>query len=161
MLGIVMGRWLHLLSRVVLPVARRTGRTERWPPLPRVARPYVFNGFEGNQLTGDRAMFDWLGATIGEHRELQLAMPTLGWLAEAMAEMAWLSRQGRLDCPSLCLLGEREEIVVPEAVRIGAARMGARLDEIAGGRHDLLLEAETPRAEVWRSIDRFLGEQGL
>lgn len=161
MLGIVMGRWHRLLSRVVLPLARRTGRSERWPPLPRVAQPYAFSGFEGNVLTGDRESFEWLAATLRRHRELQIAMPTLGWLAEAMAEMAWLGRQGRLGCPSLCLLGTREAVVTPEAVRRGAARIGARLDEIAGAQHDLLMEAAPIRAELWRTIDRFLAERGL
>jgi lysophospholipase len=161
MLGIAMGRFMRLLSRVVLPVARRAGRNGRWPPLPQVERPYVFTGFPGNQLTGDREMFDWLAATIRAHREIQLAMPTLGWLAEAMAEMAWLSRQGRLDCPALCLLGDREEVVVPDAVRTGAARIGARLEEIAGARHDLLMEAAPVRARVWAGVDRFLAENGF
>lgn len=161
MLGIVMGRFTRYLSRVVLPVARRTGRTGHWPPLPRMARPYAFAGFRDNLLTGDREMFDWLAATLRAHRELQLAMPTLGWVAEAMSEMAWLGRQGQLECPALCLLGSRERIVIPKAVRAGAARTGARLEEIAGARHDLLMEAPPIRARVWQAIDRFLSETGF
>jgi len=81
--------------------------------------------------------------------------------AEAMTEMAWLNRQGRLDCPALCLLGSRENVVVPEAARAGAARIGARLEEITGARHDLLMEAPSVRDRVWVGIDRFLAENGL
>lgn len=161
MLGIVMSRSMRLLSQAVLPVAQRTGTTGLWPPLPRASRPYVFSGFPGNQLTADREMFDWLVATLRTHPELQLAMPTLGWLAEARAEMDWLSRQGALDCPALCLLGGREEVVIPEAVRTGAARMGARLETVADARHDLLMEVSDSRARAWAAIDRFLTENGF
>lgn len=161
MLGIVMSRWMRLLSRVTLPLAQRTGRTGYWPPLRHASRPYVFAGFPGNQLTGDRELFDWLASTIRTHSELQLAMPTLGWLAEAQAEMSWLSRQGALDCKALCLLGEREEVVAPQAVRAGAARMGARLEVIADARHDLLMEVPQGRAQAWAAIDRFLAETGI
>lgn len=161
MLGIVMNRWMRLLSRVTLPLAQRTGRTGLWPPLPGASRPYVFSGFAGNLLTGDRAMFDWLAATIRTHTELQLAMPTLGWLAEAQAEMSWLARQGALDCPALCLLGGREAVVAPEAVRTGAARMGAQFELIAEARHDMLMEVAERRAQAWAAIDRFLAQTGV
>jgi lysophospholipase len=161
MLGIVMSRWMRLLSRVTLPLAKRTGRTGYWPPLRHASRPYIFSGFPGNQLTADREMFDWLVTTIRTHSELQLAMPTLGWLAEAQAEMAWLSRQGVLDCPALCLLGGREEVVVPDAVRMGATRIGARLETIADARHDILMERPQSRTRAWDEIDNFLAETGL
>jgi len=161
MLGIVMGRFMRYLSHVVLPLAQRTGQTGRWPPLARVARPYVFEGFDGNLLTGDPEMFGWLAETIRTHRDLQLAMPTLGWLAEALAEVAWLRQQGPPDCPSLCLLGTREAVVIPEAVRDGAARIGARLVEVDGACHDLLMEAEPMRGQVWAAIDRFLEETAI
>jgi len=161
MLGIVMNRWMRLLSHVTLPLAQRTGGTGLWPPLRYASRPYVFGGVPGSQLTGDSEMFDWLVSTIRSHAELQLAMPTLGWLAEARAEMDWLSRQGALDCPALCLLGGNEEVVIPEAVRTGAARMGARLETIPDARHDMLMEVPQSRALAWAAIDRFLAETGF
>ncbi|HSF96165.1 MAG TPA: alpha/beta hydrolase [Thermohalobaculum sp.] len=161
MLGIRMGALLRFFSHLVLPVARRTGNLTRWPPLPRMARPYAFEGFDGNVLTGDREMFDWFAQTIQHHRDLQLAMPTLGWVSEALAEMGWLRAQGRLSCPCLCLLGGLETVVTPAAVRSGADLIGARLAEIAGARHDLLMEAEPLRAQVWEQIDRFLGTHGI
>ena len=161
MLGIRMNVFQRFLGRVLLPVARRSGDLHRWPPLPGVSRPYVFFGFKGNVLTADETMFDWFTDTIRRHPDLQLAMPTLGWLAEAMAEMAWLRQQGPLHCPSLCLLGARETVVTPGAVRSGAAAIGARLAVIDDARHDLLMEAQPMRGQAWRQIDEFLAELGI
>ena len=41
------------------------------------------------------------------------------------AVVRWLGGQGRLACPALALLGSREAVVIPDAVRAGAARIGA------------------------------------
>ena len=109
-------------------------------------------------LTGDRAVFDWLVAALRRDPALQLAMPTLGWMGAAFAEIAWLARQGPLDCPGLCLLGSREQVVDPAAARAGAGRPGAELVEIEGARHEVLIEAEPMRGQAWAAIDRFLVE---
>jgi lysophospholipase len=90
-----------------------------------------------------------------------LASPTLGWFSQSFAEMAWLARQGPLDCPALCLLGGRERVVDPAAVRAAAARLGAGLVEIDGAQHEILIEAEPMRAKAWSAIDRFLAENGF
>jgi lysophospholipase len=165
MLGIELTPFMRLASRVTLGIARFARGMERWPPfappgLP-VEQPYVFAGFEENLLTGDRAVFDWSVAALMREPAFQLAMPTLGWLDQAFAEIAWLTRQGPPGCPGLCLLGTSEAIVAPAAVRAGADRLGLELVEIEGGRHEVLIEAEPMRSHAWAAIDRFLAAQGL
>lgn len=161
MLGIAMHPVMRPLSQATLGVARLIGKMDSWPPFGPVNKPYVFTGFEGNMLTGDRELFEWMEAALRRDPTLQLATPTLGWLDGAFTEMAWLAEQGPLACPALCLLGSREQVVEPDAVRAGAARLGADLVEIEGARHEVLNEAEPMRSQVWAAIDHFLSANGF
>jgi lysophospholipase len=156
MLGIAMHSVARLASAVTLRIARPLGKQESWPPFGLVDKPYVFTGFKGNVLTRNRVVFDWMEAVLRRDPGLQLAMPTLGWLDETFTEIDWLARQGPLDCPGLCLLGTLEQVVDPVEVSTGAARLGAELVEIDGARHEVLIEAEPMRGQVWAEIDRFL-----
>ncbi len=161
MLGINLRPSRRLLSPITLRLARPLGKLESWPPFEVADEPQVFTGFEDNTLTGDQAVFEWVVAALKREPALQLGLPTLGWLSAAFVEMAWLAIQGQLGCPGLCLLGSREEVVDPALVRAIAARLKLELVEIEDARHELLLEAEPMRTQVWAAIDRFLEAHGL
>jgi lysophospholipase len=161
MLGFTMPKLMRLLSLVTLWFARRLGKMEAWPPMGSVDQPYVFTGFADNVLTSDPVMFDWMVAALRRDPALQLASPTLGWFNESFAEMAWLTEQRPLNCPALCLLGTRERVVDPAAVRAAAVRLGAELVEIERAEHEMLIEAEPMRSQAWAAIDRFLGANGF
>ena len=161
MLGINLRPSRRLLNPITLRLARSLGKLESWPPFEVVDEPQVFTGFKGNTLTGDAEVFEWMAAALRREPALQLGLPTLGWLSAAFVEMAWLALQGPLDCPGLCLLGSREEVVDPALVRTVAARLKLDLVEIEGARHEVLLEAEPMRAEAWTAIDRFLAQTGI
>ena len=161
MLGFIMQKLMRPVTATTLWIARKLGKLEAWPPFGTVDQPYVFAGFEGNVLTSDRAVFDWMAALLRRDPTLQLAAPTLGWMDTSIAEMAWLKQQGPLNCPGLCLLGSRERVVDPAAVRAGAARLGAELVVIEDAEHEALIEAEPIRAMAWSAIDRFLNTHGF
>ncbi len=161
MLGIRMTWYQRLIARPVLALARRYGWLGRWPPPPRRDVPYVLLGFSGNALTGDRRIFDWMVAAVEREPAFRMALPTIGWIGAAREEMQWLGAGPPLGIPALFLLGGREDIVEPRAVHAGAARLGARLVEIAEARHEHLMEAAPVRAAAWAAIDRFLDEHGL
>jgi lysophospholipase len=161
MMGIVLAPWLRPVRGLTLAIARGAGQLESWPPFGRMDRPYIFSGFEGNVLTSDRELFDWMAAAIRQAPELQLAMPTLGWMDAAYREMDWLAGQGPPGCPTLWLVGSEERVVEPAAVHRAAARTGGQLAEIAGARHELLAEAEPMRGRAWEAIDRFLERSGF
>lgn len=154
-------RQMRVAARVTILVARLAGRLENWPPLGEVDAPYVFSGFEGNVLTSDRAVFDWMVEVLHAEPGLQLAMPTLGWMAEAVEECRMIESHGPLGLPGLCLLGSEEAVVSPAAVREGAARLGCELVEIEDARHEILIERAELRAKAWTAIDRFLDTRGL
>ena len=161
LLGIRLARQMRWAAAVAIQIARLSNGLDRWPPLRRMHLPYVFSGFEGNLLTSDRAVFDWMVEALRREPELQLAMPTIGWIAAANEECRVIAEAGPLDVPALCLLGSEEGVVDPGAVRRGAARLGAELAEIEGGRHELLIERPDLRARAWARIDGFLAGQSL
>ena len=162
MLGIAMTGFQRLFTTLSLPLAGALGKREAWPPFPGVAVPYVFSGFEGNVLTADSAAFAWLEATLRADPALQLGMPTFGWFEEALGEIAWIRHNARpLGCPGLCLLGTDEAVVDRAAIREGSPRLGIRLTEIEGARHELLIAAEPMRSQTWAAIDQFLDEEGF
>ncbi len=156
MLGIKLGICGRLAADVLLPPAKALGLLERWPPFaPKT--PYVFEGYRKNVLTGDQAMFDWMADALREDPRLQLAAPTMGWMRAALDEGAHLARQGPLACPALMLLGNKEAVVDPAAIRAGAPRLGAELVEIDGARHEVLIETQSLRDQAWAAIDGLLG----
>jgi len=156
MMGIHMNPVQLTMRRFLLPAARAAGALDFWPPLPGVSRPYVFNGFRDNVLTSNREMFDWYRQILIDHPRLQMGMPTMRWIDEALKEIAWIKAQGLIPCPSLMLLGTREQVVEPKSTHNHAAELGAELVEIEGARHDLLDEAEPMYGAVWAAIDGFL-----
>lgn len=163
MLGIALGTVGRTVAGTVLGLARRLRQEHRWAPVPRPAEPYVFAAFEDNLLTHDPQLYAWMAEILRQEPRLRLGQaPTLGWLSAAEAEMAWIARQpGPLRVPGLCLLGGDEAVVDPAAVRAGCRRLGIRLVEIPGARHEILLETRPLRDKAWAAIDGFLGAEGL
>ena len=160
MLGIELGRAGRLATSAILPIARLFGWLDRWPPLV-PETPYVFEPYEDNVLTSDRAMFEWMANAFRAEPRLQLASPTFGWLDASLDECAFLARQGRLECPALCLLGTEEAVVDARAIRTATPRLGADLAVIEGARHEVLIETAALRAKAWTEIDAFLDRAGI
>lgn len=156
MLGLRMGGALRLAARLTIAGARVLGRLDGWPPLGRHDQPYAFAAFEGNVLTQDRAVWDWMGAALRACPALGLGSPTIGWVDAATRELAWQAGAGRLPCPTLIVLGGDEAVVDADAVRARAAPLGARLVGIPGARHEVLIERADLRAQGWAAIDAFL-----
>ncbi|SIS99839.1 lysophospholipase [Roseivivax lentus] len=110
-------------------------------------------GFDGNMLTRDRDMFDYMRAQVLEEPKLQLGGPSLRWLNEALKECRALSRMPAPDYPCLAFVGTNERIV--DVARIEARIAGwpgARLERIPGGEHEVLMEGPEVRGRILREI---------
>ncbi|MEM7507066.1 MAG: alpha/beta hydrolase [Pseudomonadota bacterium] len=160
MLGLKMSAAVRFAGYVTTKVAAAFGQLDKRPPFGEVDRPYVFEGFDGNVLTSDRAVFDWMVAALTAEPRLQLAMPSLRWFDEANKAMAWLQRQGPLGIPCQFLRGSLEGVVDPGAIRQAADLYKAELVEIAGAQHEVLIESAPMREAAWAAIDRFLEQTG-
>ena len=161
LLGIRYSRLMGWAAVLTVQVAGLIGRLDRWPPFGVMHVPYVFSDFEDNLLTSDRAVYEWMADALRREPDLQLAMPTIGWVGAATEECRFIAGAGLLGLPALCLVGGHERVVDVDAIRSGAGRLGAELVEIADGRHELLIERPEVRARAWTAIDAFLDRNGL
>jgi len=105
------------------------------------------NPFDNNDLTTDRATYDWMQSQVVAHPALQLGAPSLRWLAAALSECAQLESLPSPALPAYCGLGTRERIVSAHSTR---ARMGrwrnGQFEEFDGALHELLMEAPATRS---------------
>jgi lysophospholipase len=115
----------------------------------------VTGGFQGNTLTSDPDMWDYMRAQLVAQPDLTLGGPTLAWLGGALREMRRLAALPSPALPCLTFLGSDEQIVDPGRIR---ARMpawpGGALVELPGARHEVLMETPAIRARVMDRLDR-------
>lgn len=128
-------------------LAPSTGRT----PYPLTADP------SDNLLTHDPDMLAWMRAQLEAKPQLGLGGPSLTWLREALRECRALQQIADPGRPTLTLLGSREAIVDPDAIRRLTARWpDAELDIIADAAHEVLMERPHLRNPAYRSVTEFL-----
>lgn len=161
MLGVHMSQPLKLAGYITTRVAGFFGQLDKRPPFGDVDKPYVFEGFDGNVLTSDRAVFDWMVEALRAEPRLQLAMPSLRWLDESSIEMTWLSEQGPIAPPTMIIHGGDEQVVEVSEIDAASKRLGCEVITIPNARHEVLIESEPMRSHAWEAIDAFLATHGI
>ncbi|WP_435310911.1 alpha/beta fold hydrolase [Primorskyibacter sedentarius] len=105
--------------------------------------------FEGNLLTGDIEMFEYMRRQIVTHPDLQLGGPSLNWLHAALFETRALARMASPRYPCLTYVGSDERIVdVPRIHQRMARWPGGTLRVIDGGRHEMLMDNPEMRTAI-------------
>lgn len=125
-----------------------------------VPDPYVLReDFEGNTLTSDRDMWDWMRGHLQAHPELALGGPSLHWLHEALREIRHLTRRPAPPMGCLAFVGAEEAIADPARIKARVDSWpGGTLVVVPGARHEVLLERPEIRARVHdRLIAQFEG----
>lgn len=148
---------------MILGAAQRFGFEQSYTPMPNADQPYVAaNSFIGNVLTGDHDHYNWFRKHLDAEPDFGLGAPTLGWLSAAREEMEALAEAPAPDLPTMVMVGGKEEVVSPDAIRAFAEKSeSCRLLEIEGGKHETLFETPEIREEAWAAIDDFLLEAGV
>ncbi len=147
----VPGGQMGLFAAVFAGLAGAGLRTLYAPPPASGAICYLETApFTGNTLTTDRDMWDWMQGQLRANPEIIIAGPTIGWLAQALAEMRALARLPSPPVPCVTALGGHERIVLPSAIEERMARWpGGELIRVPGAEHEILMETDALR-------DRFL-----
>ncbi|MGC9420697.1 MAG: alpha/beta fold hydrolase [Rhodovulum sp.] len=110
----------------------------------------VASGFDENELTADPEMFGYMRRQIAARPEMALGGPSLTWLHEALRETRALVRMAPPAVPALTYLGSEERIVCPNAIRtLKGAWAAGTLREVAGARHEVMMEGAPTRARVF------------
>lgn len=129
-------------------MAARAGLRDRYAPPP-ASGPVCYletAPFAGNTLTTDAAVWDWMQGQLRRNPEIIIAGPTVGWLAEAMAETRALDRMASPPVPCVTGLGGNERIVNRAAIESRMARWpGGSLVPVPGAEHELLMETDARR----------------
>ncbi len=119
--------------------------------------------FEGNKLTKDPDMFDYMVRQTEAVERLGLGGPSLKWLYEALVESARLIQKPAPDLPCVTYLGTDERIVDTDRV---ASRMAdwdsGELVMIEQAEHEIMMEVPQTRAAFFDGVtalfDAQLGE---
>jgi lysophospholipase len=111
-------------------------------------------------VTSDRERYARNQGLLAADPELRLNGPTWGWLGAALASIALTRSPGyaeAIETPSLLFGAGQDRVCDTGAVRAFAARMPkAEYVEIAGAEHEILMERDIFRAELWLRVDAFL-----
>jgi lysophospholipase len=150
MWGIKMRPILRPVAWVMATLAPMIGLGDRLVPTTSPMTYVLEVPFEGNLLTRDHAMFEFMRRQLTLHPELAIGGPTLQWLREALRETRALRALPSPALPCLTMLGHEERIVHIGAIRDRMARWpGAEFDEVAGAEHELMMERPAIRARVY------------
>ncbi|MFN3847728.1 MAG: alpha/beta hydrolase, partial [Paracoccaceae bacterium] len=85
--------------------------------------------------------------------DLTIGGATFDWVSRALNECARLSRIPSPEVPMLVSLGSEEKVVSPQAIRDRAARWPqSELLEIAGARHEILMETDPLRERFYEAM---------
>lgn len=150
MWGIQMRPLLKAVSGVVLGLSGPLGFGKSFAM---TTGPYAPMTFDDNPLTTDRDQFAYMARQMERHPELTLGGPSNRWVHAALRECAALMAMPAPDLPAVTLVGGREKIVAPCAVRRRMATWPrGRCIEIAGAEHEVLMESPPRRAETLEAI---------
>lgn len=149
--------WGILMRHILRPVAwglswlaTAIGRGQRLvPSIP--PENYVLKAeFEGNFLTRDRDMYDFMRRQITAHPDLAIGGPTMQWLLEALKETHALRQLPSPDLPCLTVLGAEERIVHAASIHERMARWpGSEFDLVGNAEHELMMEGPATRTKFY------------
>lgn len=126
-------------------------------------KPMSETTFPGNPLTGDLIRYMRAVDVVRARPELEIATPTVRWAASAfgaMAEAGEDSFPGRIQIPLLMLAAARDEVVSTAATeQLGLRMRTGRHVVLAGARHELFMETDPIRGQVFAAFDAFITEQ--
>ena len=146
----------RLIARVAVAIGMRHSYVLTGSPDNYVAT----NEFEGNGLTNDRSMYAYLQRQARAVPQFALGSPTMNWLRNAFDEIDFVQSSQAPDLPCITFLGGDEDIVNVRKVRARATSWpGAKLIEIPGGRHEMLMDSPELRRKITDDICAFFDAQ--
>jgi lysophospholipase len=135
--------------------ARPAGRSQDEPPSERA--------FPGNAVTSDLVRYMRTVDTWRERPDLIVGMPTFKWGAAAMHAMARAASDAfplAVKAPVLMLAAARDEVVSTAAIeQLGLRMRTGRHVVIPAARHELFMETDAIRGQVFAAFDAFVTEQ--
>lgn len=118
--------------------------------------------FSQNKLTSDKERYRIWASYFQTTPRIRLGPPTYGWIRAALSSMAYLHRNAdKLRVPALLVAAGADPIVDPASIQKFANNCGGVYKVIPGALHELFLEKDELRADMFAQIDSFLDAQKL
>ncbi|MEI2807895.1 alpha/beta fold hydrolase [Albidovulum sp.] len=150
MWGIRMHRALCPIAWTMATLCPAVGLGDRLVPSTSPMTYVLEAPFEGNLLTRDRVMYEFMQRQLTAHPDLAIGGPTLTWLREALRETRALARMPSPALPCLTMLGRAERIVHVGAIHERMARWpGAVFDLVEEAEHELMMERPAVRVRFY------------
>ena len=159
MLAIATRPWPPWLALRIVQLSGRLGRSREYalPPYDPAGDRFAFD-----RLTHDRARYERYKAQLRACPELAIGALTWGWLDFALSAGAALVAEGALEAVQIpvSIVAAGQDHLVLNAVDQTAARRlpHGRYLEIPGAFHEILMETDAIRAQVWAAFDQLAGE---
>ncbi len=158
MLGIKLSPPLRPVAWALSTISKPLGFSNSISPGQTETTYVLRSGFEENDLTTDRGMFDYMQAQCQAHPELSLGGPSLAWLNAALRETRELSLRPAPATPCLTFLGSAENIVdVPRIKGRMDTWSNGRMIMVPGAKHEILMETEATRKLAFDGMAAFFG----
>ncbi len=120
-------------------------------------------GFPGNPLTSDLRRYMITVDTWRDRPDLIVAKPTFKWAAAAMHAMAEASSDSfpaSVKVPVMILAAARDEVVSTAwTEQLGLRMRNGRHSVVAAARHELFMESDAIRAQLFAAFDAFITNQ--
>ncbi len=152
MWGIHLAPWLRPFTGAMGALIGPLRQTFRYAP-GTTGQSYVLTSpAQGNVLTTDHTVWDYMRRQVAAHRDLCLGGPSLGWVKAALNECGALSTLPAPDTPCLTALGTAEKVVdtIPIHLRMAGWKTG-RLDLYQGAEHEIMMETAAHRRRFFDS----------
>ena len=116
--------------------------------------------FAGNPVTSDHARYMRMVDVLRARPDLGCGAPTIRWTAAAFQGMARAARDdfpGAIKIPVMMLAAARDEIVSTGAIeQLGLRMRTGRHAIVPAARHELFMENDAVRAQVFAAFDAFI-----
>lgn len=160
MWGVQMEWWEPPLAWASALAAPLPGLGGKLTPRTTLDHALYVDRFEGNTLTTDREMWDFMRRQLDAHPDLTLGGPTLRWLRAALFETRALRRLPPPAVPAVTFLGTNERIVEPGPIRAKmAAWAGSRLEIVPNAEHEIMMERREVREAFFAQSLALFAEQ--
>jgi len=141
MWGISMAAWMRPLAPWVAQMSIWAGRAHRYAPTTGGKAYLLSVPFQGNVLTTDPEMWDYMRRQAEGAPDLSLGGPSMGWLHAALRECAALAALPSPDVPCVTALGTAEKVVDPGPIHLRMARWPkGRLEMYHMAEHEVMME---------------------
>lgn len=159
MWGISMAAWLRPVAQVIAQMSVWARQAHRYAPTTGGQSYLLANPFQGNVLTTDPEMWDYMKRQVTGVSGLSLGGPSLGWLHAALRECGDLSTLPSPDLPAYCALGTAEKVVDVAPVHLRMARWPkGRLELYAQAEHEVMMETPAHRARFFDAVTALFRE---